>query len=117
MLSIRHKLTGAFFLLSLLPIAVGTFFAIRSLIAQTETQAWETVRKDVEIANFALDQRQTAMRAIASRLAETVAARPDGQVRQTDALADYLNADTVEIIPIHGGRSGRHAASLHLPDT
>ena len=91
MLSIRHKITGAFLLLSLLPIAVGTFFAIRTLIAQMETQAWESLRKDMEIANFALDQRQTAIRAITSRLSETAPIRSDVQRRQTDELADYLD--------------------------
>jgi signal transduction histidine kinase len=90
-LSIRHKITGAFLLLSLLPIAVGTFFAIRTLITQTEAQAWESLRKDMEIANFALDQRQAAIRAITGRLSETIPIRSDLQPRQTDELADYLD--------------------------
>ncbi len=126
MLSIRHKITGAFLLVSLLPIAVGTFFAIRTLIAQMETQAWESLRKDMEIANFVLDQRQTAIRAITSRLSETAPIRSYVQLRQTDELADYLDeamhkhglqmlilTDSQGRIIAHGGpRTSRQADPL-----
>jgi hypothetical protein len=81
-------------LVSLLPIAVGTLVAIRTLIAQMEAQAWETLRKDMEVANFAIDQRQNAIRAITSRLAEAAPVRSDVQARLADELVDYLDEAT-----------------------